>query len=174
MSTLTFELTPVSAIDAAEVATLVNLAFARYEILNGDRTDVAGLLEEAGTSGEFLERRDAAGALIATAMIRPAADYYAAAGLPPGISAASAMYFGLAAIHPREMNGGLGGQILAEAEALAARRGFSSIVLSTVREFGLVEYYARKGYIVVAHQDYAAGHWDIAVPHRTCDMVKGL
>lgn len=174
MEKKTFTLVPASGIDATETAALVNLAFSRYEILKGPRTDAAELAGEAGDTGEFLQRRDERGELIATALIRPASEFFAAYPAPANLAVATAFYFGLAAVHPREMNSGFGGQVLAESERIALERGFRTVVLGTVREFGLVEYYSRRGYIVIGHQDHEAGHWSIAVPHRTVEMVKGL
>ncbi len=163
-------LVPARDVDRTAVTALVNQAFARYDILSGDRTNEAGLAEEAGDSGEFLQLWRGA-AMVGSALIRPAADYF---GDGAGPETAGALYFGLAAVQRSEMGGGIGRRLLAEAERIAAERRFTRVVLGTVREFGLVEYYARLGYIVYHHEDQPAGHWGLTVPHRYCDMVKAL
>lgn len=174
VSDLPIRVLPVAAIDAAATAELVNDAFARHAILRGDRTSPAGLLDEAGESAGFLQAvRD--GQLVASAMVRPATGVFGGGpGLWKGIDLTAALYFGLAAVHSRERNSGLGRRLVAESERIAVERGLSSVVLGTVREFGLVEYYARLGYLVFAQADFEAGHWNIIVPHRYCHMVKAL
>jgi GNAT superfamily N-acetyltransferase len=166
---------PVASIDAGEVAEFVNAAFRRYEILGADRTSPEALLEEAGNDAEFFELRNGAGRLVATALIRPAARYYT---LDDDISAdvdlASTLYFGLAGVDPALQNSGLGRRLVADAERLAQSRGYRSVLLTTLREFGLVEYYSRAGYAVVRNEDFPAGHWGIVVPHRLSYMVRAL
>lgn len=173
---LPLRVVPVAAseFDVGTTVALVNAAFRRYSILRSDRTDAAQLLEEAGTDGEFLQVR-ADGRLVATAMVRPAAWYYAGeARLVGRVRLDEALYFGLAAVDPLLMNAGLGHRLVDAAEGLAAARGYRAVILGTLREFGLVEYYARLGYIVVAQVDYPEGHWGLSVRHRHCDMVKAL
>jgi GNAT superfamily N-acetyltransferase len=64
--------------------------------------------------------------------------------------------------------------MIGHAERMAKDEGFSRLALGTVREFGLVEYYERFGYAVVDEEEYPAGHWDFAVLHHYCEMVKDL
>ncbi len=167
---LELRLVPAAGVDRAAVTALVNQAFARYDIMAGDRTNEAGLAEEAGETGEFLQlwRGET---MVGCALIRSAADYFAGALAP---EANDALYFGLAAVQRSEMGGGIGRRLVTEAERIAAERGFPRLVLGTLREFGLVEYYARLGYIVYHFEDQPAGHWGLTVPHRYCDMVKAL
>jgi GNAT superfamily N-acetyltransferase len=93
------------------------------------------------------------------------------AGTHPWIGAS---YFGLAGVEPQAMNRGLGRLLVGHAETMARADGFPRIALSTVREFGLVDYYARFGYEVVSEREHPVGHWDFVVPHHYCEMVKTL
>jgi predicted N-acetyltransferase YhbS len=170
----TLSLVPFAAIDTVAVAALVNAAFRRYAILESDRTSPEGLADEAGDDAEWLLAHRA-GRLVGSAMIRPAAGVFAEHPNPAALGDVStALYFGLAAVEPLEMSSGIGRRLVAEAERIAAERGYRSVILGTLREFGLVDYYARFGYVVVAVHDFEAGHWDIVVPHRLCEMVKAL
>jgi predicted N-acetyltransferase YhbS len=171
---LAIAVVPFDTIDREATAALINLAFHRHPIMGGDRTSAAQLEEEAGKAAEFIEVRRG-GKLIGTAMIRPAADVYGADELPiaPDLLARS-LYFGLAAVDSLEVSAGIGKRLVAEAERIASERGYAQVLLGTLREFGLVEYYARLGYIVMAQQDFPAGHWSVLVPHRHCEMVKAL
>jgi GNAT superfamily N-acetyltransferase len=171
---LDFEVVPAASVDAEAVAALVNAAFRRYPVMGGDRTTPAGLLEEAGPDGEFiLARRD--GRLVGSALVRPAAGHAleeeALGGL---VDLRTSLYFGLAAVDPMEMNTGIGRALIAFAEDLARDRGYARIVLGTVREFGLVEYYTRLGYVPMAMQAYPAGHWEITVDHHHYHLVNEI
>lgn len=165
-------LVPLAGIDVAATAALINEAFSVYPILREERTSPDGVREECGADGEFfLAERE--GMLVACAMVRPAQSLYTASN-PFAIDLAGALYFGLAAVSRREMRSGLGKQLVAAAEALAAARGYRHVALTTVREFGLVEYYARLGYVAMHVDRYEAGHWGIVVPHCHYAMVKAL
>ena len=167
-------LVPIADANLAEIARLVNAAFSRYEIMRGDRTSAEGLADECGPDAEFIlvERGST---LVGTAMICPAATMYAGdPGHWQGMDGSGALYFGLAGVEPREMNSGIGRVLVGEAERLARERGYERVVLGTVREFGLVEYYARLGYITFAERSFEPGHWGIAVQHQYHDMVKAL
>jgi len=175
METETVELAllPAREIDTAETAAVVNAAFARYPIYHGTRTSPEGLLAESPAGAEFLQiRRD--GRLVATAMLCPATalevdeDPFEPEHLP------GSLYFGIAAVAPDAMGGGYGRRLLAETERIARERGYTRVVLSTVREFGLVEYYGPLGYEVVREVTYPAGHFDIDCEHHHCGMVKAL
>jgi predicted N-acetyltransferase YhbS len=169
---LDFEVVAAVDADADAIAALVNAAFARYPVMGGDRTTPAGLLEEAGPEGEFiLARKD--GRLVGSALVRPATGLALEEQVLGGlVDLASSLYFGLAAVDPMEMNAGIGRALIAFGEDLAAERGYERVVLGTVREFGLVEYYARLGYVAMAMRAYPAGHWDITVPHHHYHMVN--
>lgn len=173
-SPFAFDLVPVKAIDAAEAAALINAAFRRHDVMKGERTSPGGLLEEAGEDAEFLQHRRE-GRLAAFAMIRPAASVFPPGEGPlPAAQLAKSLYFGLAAVDAHDVNLGLGRALVAEAERIATARGYEQVVLGTVREFGLVEYYARLGYIAMHVEEHPAGHWGVIVPHQYCEMVKAL
>ncbi|MCC6421134.1 MAG: hypothetical protein IT429_23100 [Gemmataceae bacterium] len=169
---LPIRLVPADEVDRAAAVALINAAFRRYNILHVDRTSPEQFAAELGDTGELLvfERGTR---LVASALIRSARELYPdPAANPFSVSVHDALYFGLAAVDPLEMNSGFGRRLTAEAERLAAERGFALVALSTVREFGLVDYYARRGYIMTAFEDHPAGHWGIVVPHRVAYMVK--
>lgn len=169
---LDFEVIPAGEVDARAVAALVNAAFARYPVMAGDRTTPAELLEEAGADGEFILARRK-GQLVGSALVRPAVGLALEADVLGGIvDLASSLYFGLAAVDPMEMNAGIGRTLIGFAEDLARERGYRRVILGAVREFGLVEYYARLGYVALAMRAYPAGHWGITVPHHHYHMVK--
>jgi GNAT superfamily N-acetyltransferase len=83
------------------------------------------------------------------------------------------LYFGLSAVEPEAMGGGYGRRLPAETERIARERGYTRVVLSTVREFGLVEYYGPLGYALVREVEYPAGTSTSIAKHH-CGMVKAL
>jgi GNAT superfamily N-acetyltransferase len=173
---LRFELVPAASVDALSIATLVNDAFRTHAIMPGDRTSAEGVREEAGTRGEFLQLSRGAN-LVGSAMIKPASDTTAedrALWAARGAELESALYFGLAAVDPVEMRSGVGSRLVTEAERIARERCCQRIVLGTVREFGLVPYYARFGFRVVSEQSFPEGHWGLTAAHSYCDMAKEL
>ena len=173
---LELHLLALAAIDVEAVTALVNAAFSRHPIMTGDRTSPEGLAEEAGAAAEFLQLTRGS-TLVGTAMIKPAATAGAEdreLWARSGQTLDDALYFGLAAVDSAETGSGVGKRLVAEAEAIARDRGYRRVILGTVREFGLVEYYSRLGYITFRQQTFAAGHWGIRVPHQYHDMVREL
>jgi len=191
----TVEFVPFAAIDPPALVALINDAYLRYEILSAPRISLADFLDEARPDSEFLIARTG-GRTVGCAMLYPADRYFAAtadaarngsievAEAPCTPEAAStvpfdgclgdALYFGLAAVRRGTQNRGIGQQLVANAEAIARQRGAARVVLTTLREFGLIEYYARFGYRLVEAHEYPAGHWAITVPHAHCYMEKTL
>lgn len=167
MAALELRVVPVAEIDPDETVALINEAFALHKVLGAPRTSLEELPDEAGDDGEFLHARDG-GALIASALIR---DYGRYTG---DQSQADALYLGLVAVKPREARHGLGRQLVAAAERVAAERGYRRVVLSTLREFGLVGYYEAQGYTVTNTTEFEAGHWSVTVPHLFVEMEKRL
>lgn len=159
----------VTAADAdfGETAALVNAAFAVHPVLSGPRTSAEELAQEAGPDGEFLHERED-GNLVASALIRDGARYF------DDLGRADALYFGLAAVSPARMRRGTGRRLVAEAERLARDRGYGRVLLSTLREFGLIDYYEAQGYQVINQQQFEAGHWSVTVPHLYVEMEKRL
>ena len=166
---------PAAEADFEAVASLINAAFATHPILGGrDRTSAESVAEEVGATGEVLLALED-GQIVACAIIRPADDLVAEYGeeaMLPDVE--RALYFGLAAVRPEHMRSGLGRALVAEAERIAAERGFKYVVLGTLEEFGLVPYYERLGYEVAATIDFEPGHWGITAPHRFAQMLKRL
>jgi ribosomal protein S18 acetylase RimI-like enzyme len=100
------------------------------DLLDGQRTDrdeVRSLLEE------LVVAQDEAGELVGCCTLVPK-DGHA--------------YFGMFAVRPGLQGGGVGSQLLKEAEALAAEHGASYVemtVISTRSE--LIDFYLRRGYV---------------------------
>ncbi len=157
-------------IDVEATAGLINRAFSRHEILVGARTSPEGLLEESGTSPEFLQLFDANGALVATAMLRdPVVDD---GDTLSGI--ARSLYIGLAAVEDGFTRVGLGTALVREVERLGRARGYTSVVLGAVREFDLVPYYERRGFEVIHTQVLEADNWSIRLLHHYCEMQRPI
>ncbi len=185
---VTLRVLPIDEVDLEPVAALVNRAFATYhEIFKGQRTSPEEYVEEAGPEARIILIEED-GMLVATGMIAPPerfapAEQRGPAGterpgitepLPPGHPWTGALYFGFAGVEPARMNGGFGRMLVRHVEALAAAEGYRAVCLGTLREFGLVEYYAKLNYTICHEEEYPAGHWDVVVPHHYCDMVKQL
>lgn len=165
--TLTFRVVPVGECDANALAGLVNAAFHRYPIMEGDRTSPEDLLEEVGEGDMLVFEAD--GRPIACGMVQSLVQ----AKQDPSVAADTA-YFGLAAVDAEHMGTGLGKRLVTEAEAIARERGFKRMTLGTLREFGLLPFYENLGYRTTRHEDYEAGHWGVTVPHRHYDLEKWL
>jgi len=200
----TVELVPFAAIDPPALVALINDAYLRYKILSAPRISLADFLDEAGPDSDFLIARagghtvgcamvypaDRFFAAAAANGTRHGSGSIEAAGAEPPAEApctpdpqstlpfagdlADALYFGLAAVRRGAQGFGVGQQLVANAEAVARKRGAARIVLTTLREFGLIDYYARFGYHLVGTEAYPAGHWAVTVPHTFCYMEKRL
>lgn len=134
---------PATAADIPAITVLINLAYGggRSEkawthegtLFNEARTndaEVAGYLNTPGSM--FLLGFDA-GQLVASTLLK----FDGAKG-----------YLGLLAVHPDAQSGGVGKQVLAEAERIAMERGctvMTMMVIATHRP-ELVAYYERRGY----------------------------
>jgi GNAT superfamily N-acetyltransferase len=177
--------------DLHTVAGLVNRAFGIYaHLFTGTRTSPEDYAAEAGPGARvLLIERD--GVLAATALVAIADRFLspelqgpvgtsrrerssAEAAADEGHPWLGAFYFGLAGVEPALMRSGLGRTLVAHCEAMAHDEGFDRVALSTVREFGLVEYYSRFGYEIVSEVEHPAGHWEFLAPHHYCQMVKRL
>lgn len=180
---------PLAEVDLEAVSGLLNRAFGVYShLFTGQRTSPADYADEAGEDARVLLVEEG-GRLVATSMVTKA-ERFIEPGLlgPAGMErqpdrAAPAvashpwsggLYYGLAGVEPELMSRGFGRLMVEHAERLAITEGFERVVLGTVREFGLVEYYQRFKYYVVHEDRYDAGHWDFVVEHRYCEMVKDL
>jgi predicted N-acetyltransferase YhbS len=165
---------PLAEADLEAVASLVTRAFYTHPMMGTDRTSVASLPREAGPGAELLIA-EVDGRMVGSAMIHPGGTAREdPRGAPAYEPPPFALYFGMAAVEPDLMRTGIGRALLAEAERLARARGFSHVALNTLVEFDLVDYYARLGYVPVAHEDFEAGHWGVTAPHRLVHMEKQL
>lgn len=182
----TLRVVPVHEADIDQVAALVNRAFSRYSnIFKGSRTSPQDYRDEVGENARILLLEED-GRLLATGMIGLAerfteTDQLGPAGtarpeiippLDPAHPWSGALYFGLAGVEPELMNAGLGRLLVRHVERIAREERFPAVALGTLREFGLVEYYLKLDYRIVHEADFPAGHWDLIVPHRYCEMVK--
>jgi GNAT superfamily N-acetyltransferase len=184
----TLRVVPVGEADLLAVAGVVNRAFAIYsDLFTGQRTSPEDYALEVGDDARVMLLEDD-GRLLATSMVA-VADRFTSTTLigpagstrPSDLPAAKpahpwqgAFYYGLAGVEPGLMKRGLGKTMIAHAERMAKAERFSRLALGTVREFGLVDYYERFGYMVVHEEPFPVGHWEFVVPHRYCEMVKDL
>lgn len=182
----TLRIVPVREADIEQVAALVNRAFSRYSnIFKGSRTSPQDYRDEVGDDARvLLIEQD--GRMLATGMIGLAERFVETDQLGPAGTTRpeviptldsshpwnGALYFGLAGVEPELMNSGLGRLLVGHVERIAREEGFPAVALGTLREFGLVEYYAKLDYQIVHETDFPEGHWDLIVPHRYCEMVK--
>ena len=170
MSSIGVRLVTPGEADLEAIADLVNRAFMVHRLMRGDRTDAAGLLEEAGPQGQFIVVEED-GVLVGTAMVRPVdeSDVHGDYAPPP-----TALYYGLAGVEPSSMQQGIGQMLLREAERIALERGNTHLALNTLYEFDLVPYYARQGFLAKHDETFEAGHWGLPEQHRCCHMEKPL
>lgn len=169
-------LVPVAEADLEAVAGLVNRAFSTYShIFKGQRTSARDYADEVGEDARVLLLEDS-GKLLATAMVANAGRFIEprSAGTTGSHPWTGALYLGLVGVEPSSMNTGLGRRMVRYVEDFARTEGFPSVALSTVREFGLVDYYEKLNYQVVHEVTFPVGHWDFVVPHNYCEMVKHL
>ena len=179
---------PIAEVDLEPVAALVNRAFATYhEIFKGQRTTAEEYADESGSDARVILIEDD-GVLVASGMIAPADRFVSSEQrgpsgterpmlteeLPAEHPWAGALYFGLAGVEPALMNGGFGRMLVRQVEETARAEGYSGVGLGTLREFGLVEYYAKLDYSLFHEEVFPAGHWGLVVPHHYCDKVKRL
>lgn len=158
-----------SEIDMEATSALINRAFSRHEILAGDRTSPAALLDEGGPGAEFLQVFTEAGDLVATTLMRPLAESDASFD-----AECAGSYLTLAAVEDGFTRMGLGTTLVHEAERISRARGCARVILGTVREFDIVPYYERRGYKVVSTQEFDGDHWSISLLHHYHEMEKLL
>lgn len=159
-------LLPIASIDRITTAALINQAFSRHETMEGDRTAPDSLLEEAGPSSEFIQVSDVEGRLVATAMICPGVNAGLEGKILDHVDPSVVQYYGLAGVADGLNGTGLGGLLLREAERIGRARMNRSIVLTTLREFGLPPYYERRGFATRDTKMFEAGHWGVSVEHE--------
>lgn len=167
-------LLPIAEIDPVETAALINQAFNRHETMEGDRTEPSTLLEEAGPASEFIQVSGDDGQLVATAMICPGESAGLEGRILDYVDPAQVQYYGLAGVADGLNGTGIGGMLLREAERIARARMKRSLVLTTLREFGLPPYYERRGFVTRDTKMFEAGHWNVSVEHEYHVMQKPL
>lgn len=89
-------------------------------------------------------------------------------------------YFGMFAVRPKRQGGGLGKQVLAHAERVAAERGCGHVRMTVIRQRGdLIAWYERRGYRRTgAAEPFPYGDERFGVPKRPdlefVELVKEL
>jgi ribosomal protein S18 acetylase RimI-like enzyme len=134
---------PAAAADVPAVVALIESAYrgddsragwtTEADILEGRRTDAAGVLEVIDKPGSRLVAVEAGGELVACCQVEHRGDH---------------AYFGMFAVRPRLQGGGLGKMIIAEAERFARDEWGATEMRMTVisiRE-DLIAWYVRRGY----------------------------
>ncbi len=104
------------------------------DLFDGARSSPAALLAIIATPGEVILVHEDAGAIIGCVLVSAAA--------------AGSAYVGMLCVDPRRQAGGLGGRLLAAAEAAAVERHGAARAEMTVidRRTDLIAWYGRRGY----------------------------
>jgi GNAT superfamily N-acetyltransferase len=172
--TLELRIVEPAGVDLPRTVKLINAAFAVYEFLAEPRLSMHGGIEEEIHPGCRFIQVFEDGELVGTACVTPGETAALEAHEFPGIDLARGLYFGLAAVSPGRMGGGIGGRLVAEAERIARDEGFARLMLTTIEQMGNVAYYERFGYRSVYVQELPAGHWGLTIPTHYHGMVKEL
>jgi ribosomal protein S18 acetylase RimI-like enzyme len=103
------------------------------DFLDGQRTDPAGVAEIIGTPGNRILLAEREGELLACCQLEHQGD---------------ACYFGMFAVHPSLQGGGVGKQMMAQAERIAAQEWQCTQMQMTVITIRaeLIAWYERRGY----------------------------
>ena len=160
-------LIPAVDADLEAVADLVNSAYrgetsrqgwtTEADYLDGQRTDAHSLRRDLAVNPDaclLTLRDDPAGPLLGTAWLEPARD--------------GAWYLGMVTVRPDLQARQLGRQVLAGAEAAAAARGATRIVLTVVHiRDTLIGWYERRGYRLTGEvRPFPYGDESLGVPRR--------
>jgi GNAT superfamily N-acetyltransferase len=158
-------LTRVSDAELPALAAFVNSAYRgdtarrgwthEADYLDGQRTDIETLRSDLARPGaRLLAARDVAGELIGCVWLEPA---------EPAV-----WKLGMLTVSPERQAGGLGRELLAAAEAEAARQGAGRIRLTVIgiRE-ALIAWYERRGYVRTgAEEAFPYGDARFGLPTR--------
>ncbi|MEO7065932.1 MAG: GNAT family N-acetyltransferase [Rhodanobacter sp.] len=160
----TLDFRSANAADVAAVVALVESAYrgdsgrrgwtTESDLLDGRRTDVeavSGLLQHAD---DCVLLAESAGQLVASCHIQRQGEWG---------------YFGMFAVDPAQQGGGVGKQVLAEAERLAHERWHCHGMRMTVIEqrTELLAWYLRRGYQRTGeHQPFPYGNERFGIPRR--------
>ena len=171
--TLHLQIVPAAEIDIPATVAVINAAFRVHPILAEDRTSEESIVDELWPGCRFVQVFED-GTLVGTASVTPGASAPIEGHEFPGIDIPRSLYFGLAAVSPQRMGGGIGGRLLAETERIARSEGFDGVILTTLDEMGNVDYYQRFGYRSVSIHDLPSGQWSLTIPTHYHCMAKDL
>ena len=153
-----------NALDVAAVVALVESAYrgdsgrrgwtTESDLLDGRRTDAEAVSELLNTTDDCVLLAESAGQLIASCHIQRQCDW---------------AYFGMFAVDPAQQGGGVGKQVLAEAERMARERwqchGMRMTVI--VQRPELLAWYQRRGYQRTGeYQPFPYGNERFGIPRR--------
>jgi GNAT superfamily N-acetyltransferase len=141
---------------SADVGALVELIESAYrgdasrggwtteaDLLHGQRTDAAAVAAVIADEAARIMVVERAGELIACCQL----EERGGAGGTDNAGGPVAGYFGMFAVRPAEQGGGVGRQVLAEAERIARGWGASELHMTViVQRPELIAYYERRGY----------------------------
>ena len=104
------------------------------DLLDGQRVDAAMVSDLLARPGTVVRTARRDGRLVACCELEHRADLAQA-------------YFGMFAVDPHLQGGGIGSQVLDDAEALAAQHGAREIVMTVIEQrHDLIAWYERRGY----------------------------
>lgn len=158
-----------SAGDVAAIVALVESAYrgdasrqgwtTEADMLDGQRTDPAGVAAIVGKPGGIVLLAEADGELVACAQLETVA----------GEDGVEAGYFGMFSVRPALQGGGIGRAMLAEAERIAREEwgcARMQMTVITLRE-ELIAWYERRGYRRTGrHQPFPYGDERFGIPKR--------
>ncbi|HYM15946.1 MAG TPA: GNAT family N-acetyltransferase [Dehalococcoidia bacterium] len=155
-------LRPATPDDVAALVPLINAAydFTEHHVFPGsrrtDRHDITKLLDRVVVA-------EVDGRIAACIHIDLSAE-------PP--------HYGLLAVDVSLHRSGLGSLLAGHAEAASRDAGASAIRIETVKQAGLLPFYERRGYRIIAETDGQAWNggadWGAAIPWQMVDMEKEL
>jgi GNAT superfamily N-acetyltransferase len=170
---LIFRVLTPPEIDVEATVAVLNAAFRRHAILGRDRTSLGELPHELVATSRVIQAFEA-NRLVGTLTVTPALDEPLEPHSFLGIDRERALHVSMAGVRPDRMGRGIGGRLLANADRIAGTGGYTHTILSTIREMGNVDYYARFGYQTVSIQELPAGYWGLVIPTHEHAMARTL
>ena len=93
-------------------------------------------------------------------------------------TASNPAHYGLLAVAASLHRSGLGSMLAEHAEAVARTAGASALRIETVKQAGLIPFYERRGFRVIAETDgqvwNGGADWGAAIPWQMVEMEKTL
>ncbi|MDE3094527.1 MAG: GNAT family N-acetyltransferase [Chloroflexota bacterium] len=87
-------------------------------------------------------------------------------------------HYGLLAVDVTLQRSGIGSLLVGHAESAARAAGASAVRIVTVKQAGLIPFYERRGYRVIAETDgqtwNGGADWGAAIPWQMAEMEKAL